>query len=64
MIDPAEADGVVGLDVPVVESTVVVGVVDVVDVVDVVVEVTSVIVDVVVAVVVDVVIWFSHRSPK
>ena len=61
MIDPAEADGVVGLDVPVVESTVVVGVVDVVDVV---VVVTSVIVDVVVAVVVDVVIWFSHRSPK
>ena len=58
MIDPAEADGVVGLDVPVVESTVVVGVVDVVVVV------TSVIVDVVVAVVVDVVIWFSHRSPK
>ena len=61
MIDPAEADGVVGLDVPVVESTVVVGVVDVVDVV---VVVTSVIVDVVVAVVVDVVIWFSQRSPK
>ena len=61
MIDPAEADGVNGLDVPVVESTVVVGVVDVVDVV---VVVTSVIVDVVVAVVVDVVIWFSHRSPK
>ena len=60
MIDPAEADGVNGLDVPVVESTVVVGVVDVVDVV----VVTSVIVDVVVAVVVDVVIWFSHRSPK
>lgn len=58
MIDPAEADGVVGLDVPVVESTVVVGVVDVVVVV------TSVIVDVVVAVVVDVVIWFSQRSPK
>ena len=61
MIDPAEADGVAGLDVPVVGSTVVVGVVDVVDVV---VVVTSVIVDVVVAVVVDVVIWFSHRSPK